>query len=153
MKKALRRISMITALIFLSFTSFASADPLAIPPTGVAQIYGSQSDFFKCWEKKLGTKVSLQVKESGTWKTVATTQLRVNRGLCPATSTARYKWTVDILGIPYKTTCGIKIYLLEFRELFLSDKSIGSIWSQQEYASKSDYVSLIGEVLDKRVDC
>lgn len=151
MKNIICRTIIVTVLTFFSVTTVASADPLAIPPDGFAETYGFLADFYKCWDKKLGTKVSLQVKENGTWKTVASSQLRRNRVLCPANSTARYKWTIDVLGVPYKTKCGVTTYLLEFREFFPADKSIGSVWTQQEYASKADGVKLIGAVLDERI--
>ena len=148
--------SIFFVLIFGSSASIAASQSTPIPPSGAGVIYGKGTDFYKCWDKKVGTKAYLQVKEGGAWKTVAQTSLRRNRGLCPNQQIARYIWTVDRFGFAKGIKCGVTEYIIEFREYFPADKSIGTVWSQTQWASEADHARLITAVLDKYIkgiDC
>ena len=148
--------SIVSMVIFGSSASMVGGQSTPIPPSGTGVIYGKEKDFYKCWDKKVGTKAYLQVKDGGTWKTVAQTSLRRNRGLCPNQQIARYIWTVDRFGFVKGTKCGVTEYIIEFREYFPADKSIGTVWSQTQWASEADHVRLITAVLDKLIkgiDC
>lgn len=146
-------LSVAVVLLVSTFSispSVALAEPIAIPPDGYAAIYGSQSDWFECWSGKIGTRIDLQTKVNGQWKTVLSTKFRKNRALCPD-SIARFSWTVDTLG-PYNgTSCGINTYRLELRTYVPSARRIGSVWAMEQYASRYDHTLRLLKSMDSMI--
>jgi hypothetical protein len=144
------------SLISVKAPAAVSAETLMpIDDTGSVWIVGTDTNGYGCWSLNSSSlKPVLQVKVRNKWVTKTKAKLTKNSSICDDVKypwVATYRWIVDELGETPRS--GSNARNLMAREYLPSTRNTkyfaGSPFVKQVYASKSDHMADLGNVLNE----